>query len=122
MQFAMENLNMSSNSILPHQNDESILFIGGPLDGKYRPVAQGIDHYTLKNEESGEVKEQELVYRIRHYDWKDGRIIKMMVLDGVPDSYLKYLAKSLKDGVEDNVPLPVVIMCLASVEQFIDVN
>jgi len=111
---------MKSNSILPHQNYESILFIGGPFDTQYIQVAKDIDYYIHKNKEingSGDY-----IYRKQTFPWKEDRIINLMVMDGVPESYMQYLTKSFEDGMEENLPLPIVIMCLPSVEQFITVK
>jgi len=109
---------MQLDSILPHQNLKSLMFIGGPLDNKYFKVAHDIDCYIHKVEESDEEAAGEYVYRKKEYPWRDNRTLSLMIMDGVPESYISHLSKSIKEGMVEDVPLPVILMCLPRVEQF----
>jgi len=91
-------------------NNESIVFIGGPLDRKYFPDNLSDDTFTYKHEKNNKICEA--IYRKTEYPWKNDAVVAVMMWEGVPKPYRNLIAQAFRQGVKESLTVGSTILCL----------
>jgi len=95
--------------------NDPIVFIGGPLDRKYLPVHINDSNFSYRYEEGNELRE--LTYIKVDFPWKNGEIVSVMLQEGLPESYRNLITQSFKQGVDEDLTLASIILCLPDMDE-----
>jgi len=94
-------------------NNESIVFIGGPLDRKYFPDNLSDETFVYKYEKNNEYCEA--IYRRTEYPWKNNTVAEVMMWEGLPKQYQNLISRAFRQGVTEHLTLGSIILCLPGI-------